>query len=88
MYYKYFVIAELLDFSGHYAIKSIDSNDRLHVSDLKFKFNLDNSKLLYIGCESGLNNYYSKLDFSLKNFQTKLNKDVYKVSFNNGSSVG
>ena len=82
MYYKYFVIAELLDFSGHYAIKSIDSNDKLHVSDLKFKFNLDNSKLLYIGCESGLNNYYSKLDFSLKNFQTKLNKDVYKVSFN------
>jgi hypothetical protein len=76
---KYYVISSVTNMDNHYAIKMIESSEELRVNSKKFSFDIDESKLLYVGIENEELYHYNKIDFFLSKYKTKINKYVYKL---------
>jgi len=76
---KYFVISSVENLENHYAIKQIETNDNLNLNSKEILFDIDGVRLLYFGKEEELSHRFEKVDFFLKKFKSKLNKNIYKV---------
>ena len=76
---NYYVISSVKNIDDHYAIKFIESNEDLKFNSKKFGFTIDESKTLYIGIDNERLHNYSKIDFFLSKFKTKINKHIYKI---------
>jgi hypothetical protein len=64
-----------------FAIKKIESDKELKISDKKFYFNnIEGSETVYIGSYQRSHEIYEgKLEFHLKRYQTKINRSIYKI---------
>jgi hypothetical protein len=77
----YFVIAKIESMGDSFAIKKIESDKELKISDKKFYFNnIEGSETIYIGSyQRSHETYEGKLEFHLKRYQTKINRSIYKI---------
>ena len=76
---NYYVISSIANIDNHYAIKLVESNEEIKINSKKLSFDIDETKLIYVGVESSYVNNYSKIDFYLDRCKTKLNKQIYKI---------
>jgi len=92
---SYYVIAEIQGLEDFYAVKEIDTLEKLSINDKVFGFDFEGTNVIYIGVDenpnyigtyenpgSFLKESYprlDRLDFSLSRYKTKINPQIYKV---------
>jgi hypothetical protein len=82
----YYVIASIDGMVDSYAIKEINTNDDLAVGNKNFQFDIDGTSILYIGLDRRDINSVARISFSLVEYRTKINKDVYKIKLEDALS--
>ena len=77
----YFVIAELKELKDFYAVKKIETQSAIGIENTIFNFPIDEAKNIYIGMWeiTSHEEQKTKLDFYLKRYKSKINKDFYKI---------
>ena len=79
----YFVIAELKELKDFYAVKKIETQSAIGIENTIFNFPIDEAKNIYIGMWeiTSHEEQKTKLDFYLKRYKSKINKDLASASF-------
>jgi hypothetical protein len=82
----YYVLASIDGMVDSYAIKEVKTSDDLEVGSKLFEFDIDGAAVLYIGLDRRDINSVARIDFSLDEYRTKINKDVYKIKLEDALS--
>jgi hypothetical protein len=82
----YYVLASIEGMVDSYAIKQVDSNDDLKIGSKLFEFDIDGTTILYVGLDRREINSVARISFSLGEYRTKINKDVYKIKLEDALS--
>lgn len=83
---SYYVLASIDGMIDNYAIKEVKSNVDLEIDNKLFEFDIDKANILYIGKDKKVINSVARIEFSLNEYRTKINNDVYKIKLKDALS--
>lgn len=75
----YFVISEIKDLPHCFAIKEIEVDEELSINDERLKFDIEGSNTIYIGKDTHETNIQHRIRWSLADYRTKINPNLYKI---------
>ncbi len=84
---KYFVISTVENLDNHFAIKQVKTNEDLNVKSKEISFDLDGTKLIFLGREGEESHHYDRISFFLSKYKSKINKDIFKIDLSTALGI-